>query len=491
MSQSKSKNTDSSRFFVSYLCRGFLAIIFLLVYTINVPVYAVQQRRGDTPFIQTAAEHRMKRQNAPIILVEKMAEIKPLYRYVANDSFVRDMLIEKQKQKDKVCTLGYNVSDNADAILAEEQYNENGIHIKVSIVTLSGFGFYMAEIRKQGRCQNYTLQREHDLYSKYIQQHIGPDEILVYVEGRTLETFSPEYCSCNHYRAFFSVSSSSSLLADEYRVKVSLIRTNYSALNEMDLTFPLVLNYILFDQTITFPYIFPSSCEWKWTAKSVIGDKHLKFELEKHPITLNVSGKDFGRGNLVLSTFVRVSNKLKMTDSLSVIHDCPQQLDRYSWGYKRNDEPCKNRGVIDSASFSRALALGTQLSYIDVKEAALILNGHKIEFSGDSHMGLSGYLVEWSCGKTFGHQQSTFTRQNGALQSSCPNIYVNRDWWASCEFPLGLAKDNTYDIIFINCGHHPAGFLHWSFSRYFWHVSHLAHEVRLPGYFILSSFSLD
>lgn len=388
----------------------------------------------------------------------------------------------------------------------DESYESTALLLEKCVLTNN----YKLRIEfKRPSCTAYDniqiLDQSSARFLERIHKHIGPDEILVFIEGQSLEAFIPKYIGCNIYESHFSVS-----VTGKYYLKILLVRTKYSALNSNINTFPPVLNSVLIHEIIslessiniasTIPdsnysssintsitsattysdsSISPPTSDWKW--RSI----QSPFQFFDKPYTLKTSAENYAR-DLELSTYIQVSNKLK---SEKFDQTCPDHMELYEWKGSMNpmgaiisrDNTLYKE--LSSSEPSRLAALKTPLlPFINKTTAAKILSHKFIHFYGDSHMcNLVELMIEWVCGTRF--DGFLFDASHGA-KGICEHFLLHIGRADKCETYaqsfIGAPKGNEYVIN--NCGHHPAGFNHWPPEKYATAINTLLEPMAKLGW---------
>jgi hypothetical protein len=137
--------------------------------------------------------------------------------------------------------------------------------------------------RKDCNCYDYIPLTNSDIGDKWIRTNLGPDEILVYVEGPTLQTIIPSYNGCHSYSTIFTAQHTSigEFNGNKYRIKVVWLRSKYTSINNIDKSFPPIQYGILLDEEFSLKdYIYiqnitinnsqtesiPVQYKYRWTA---------------------------------------------------------------------------------------------------------------------------------------------------------------------------------------------------------------------------------
>jgi len=280
--------------------------------------------------------------------------------------------------------------------------------------------------------ENITVSNNAD-FTQWVRKQIGPDELLVFIEGPTLQAFVPALSHaigglCGLYHTDFVIRE-----AGEYRVKVLWTRSGYQAVNELNHEYPgmdlktLVDELVHLDDDLSSKQQ-PAPCHHYWSATQpgYLSPQPCKIDAKK---------------NLALFTHINVSS---MSGKEQCEQDmCADKVDMYAWKSTCN------------------VPIYTQ------QEASSMLAGKKILFVGDSHMRtLSGSLVAWACDAERPVLKRSFEFMSLSVNSTmCQNFELKYEAETLCNVAK-LPPAGTYDLVVMNCGHHLAASQILHFTEY-------------------------
>lgn len=278
-----------------------------------------------------------------------------------------------------------------------------------------------------------------------IDKYLGPDELLIDIQGKTLQSFIPQYHSCGNYSQTFHIT-----LEGVYHLTLLRLRSQYVAINELVLEFPHVETEYLVSEWMEFKGTGrkdPVCGEeggfagyWQATAKnqalqSGIFDK-LDLAQQTTPFTTIRREKNFDNivvpmlNDFHLQSFVNISSHSSETH-------CADVVDEYEW----------IRGSCPWQEY-----------HADDKDR----NAYEVTISGDSHLQrLSMRLNEY-----LGKVVNVFT-DDSSLCKTLPQRNADK-----------IA--NTW--LFANCGHHPAAYNHYSIARYIETIVNFVRMLRQENY---------
>lgn len=322
-------------------------------------------------------------------------------------------------------------------------------------------------------------------FSALKDNRIGPDEIVVQLEGTTVQSLIAKTLNyCSSYYALFQIPREGI-----YRLKVLRLRKEFTAVKEID-SFPMI-DYEVFVDKLVSTFLrrhIPAPCHRQspmngyWIANSnplsIAPIQIMRPECDTPPLML----PNF-------TTYVMADRKLASSHCVQDVHlwwdnreDC---LIRYRTNTFSADEDVESydddggKPISVSWNFERNLT----------SNGAFFL-GKKIIFIGDSHMrGFADLFLRRVC--QFRHSKSSVYKQTGPfkiqthIMSEDPSLCSKDDTTGTCESFHGgvnglsvsylsnmLCESGTgkyvegYDYAVINCGHHPASKEHYSYSKY-------------------------
>jgi hypothetical protein len=273
----------------------------------------------------------------------------------------------------------------------------------------------------------------------FVDKYLGPDELLIDIQGKTLQSFVPQYHSCGNYSQTFHIT-----LAGVYHFNLIRLRSKYVAINELVPEFPHVETEYLISEWMEFvgterkePFCGEEgdfSGYWQATGNNIALKNgvfdDLKLAEETTPYITVRRENNFGNievpmiNGYELKSFVNIS-------SHAAESRCADVVDQYEWV----PGPCPWQLYAPN----------------NPKRGA-----YEIVLSGDSHLqrlsyGLKDYLD---------HVVDVFT-DDTSLGKALPHRDANQ-------------KANTW--LFANCGHHPAAHNHFPINKY---VETIVNFVRL------------
>ena len=289
----------------------------------------------------------------------------------------------------------------------------------------------------------------------FLHRTTGPDEILLSVEGPSIQMFILQPSDCNAYLTSFRIP-----VAGNYRVKLVSQRNNYAAVNEIsDIHPPIEYDKLLdvplyLSKTPSNPSI---TCKGYWIHKTP--------ELSLQNETFHLGKGEFTRGNLPMSTFTSVGSNpvTEVIDEKS--YACAENSDNYEWILSDCSDPEKQ--LLNSTEVAEHLA------------------GKRIHLIGDSHMRTFLFnIFDWACGSGFERERTTSLEHSVPLSATrCPGLFLTYTADFLC---LGenLPKHGPFDLVMMNCGHHTASTSdkHFPIESYRKAVTKLADNAVLKGY---------
>ncbi len=326
-------------------------------------------------------------------------------------------------------------------------------------------GKYDVEVNFPERlCDNPELDSQSLLLSRetvtdfLIRDHLGPDEMYVLVEGKSLLGLSLLLESCRKYKASFHVEQNG-----VYHVKINRIRSQYASVNERGDFFPMMHPEYVLSEWVELEgtanaqndKIRHDSCQKSlpggWSRISQLkNDTHSSlfdsFQSANETRPISVHGGKLDRV-IPLESFVEIDRNQNVTG-------CVVTVDNYEW------RP----------------AAGCTWSTTNVEEASKLLSHKKILILGDSHSRelIQSFIHHWACKSGQGDFIYTqFLTKSEYRNDSihCPGLLIEHKDGQFCD--LIDPRDTSYDLVVANCGHHPASDDHWSLQKYSNTVTHM------------------
>ena len=280
---------------------------------------------------------------------------------------------------------------------------------------------------------------------------LGPDEIVVFVEGPTMIGAMPVVNRC-----YQSIIEFCTPLDGSYRIKAVLLRRGYQGLNELSTEYPEIKYQVLFDREVTL--IGSGQCEDPmWTAVNL-----KNVNTSRIPRCIDTLKND--KRDLPLRTSIALDN----------LNSCARSVVNYKWV-----DP--HLPILPDVSTLRS-------TYFSRKKILLI---------GDSHIRtFTNYFIRWLCQVCWSHiiinplilsnilnlyiefvfyiiyiaqfQGDAFPKYSGSTMNPgiCENLTLDFRMIEGCDHSM-LPEKGVYDLILFNCGQHPAdGRHHWSGAQY-------------------------
>jgi hypothetical protein len=268
-----------------------------------------------------------------------------------------------------------------------------------------------------------------------VHKHVGPDELLVFVEGPTLQAFVANYRGCNVYGSHFEIA-----VAGRYRMKVVHFRGNYSAFNESNENTPETLYDVLLDtsvyldravRTVAKTASASPGCTGHWIAKE---PEQSLFNQSMY-IYEDLQRK-FIRG-LPLHTWVKLSPSAPIHEVDGKKHTCVDDTNSYDWLTPNCTDP--------------------KSDVISPVTAGQLLVGKNILFIGDSHSRtLMTHFIRWACAANFPAVKHINTQINiPTTADRCGGLHAAYMVEYFCG-TRALPAPKSNDLVLVNCGHHPA-----------------------------------
>jgi hypothetical protein len=228
-----------------------------------------------------------------------------------------------------------------------------------------------------------------------VHKQLGPDELLLFIEGPSMQTLIPYYKGCNSYISKFEIP-----LAGQYRFKLVSLRSEYAAFNESNGECPQILYNVLLDTAIYLEMTMPSnlSCTGYWIHKTP------NFSLLENK-TYHYEARGLLR-SLPMTTWTSISDKSVTRIVGDKTESCADNNINYEW---------------------KALNCSSQKERIlNYTEAAKILSHKRILLIGDSHVRtFTKALINWACKTSFPDVKrvstSLFIPESADL---CPGLYM-------------------------------------------------------------------
>ena len=287
-----------------------------------------------------------------------------------------------------------------------------------------------------------------------LRSRYGPDEMLLFVEGPSIQTFLFRQQNCTFYFNEFRIP-----IEGDYRIRVVLIRSNYSAVNELIDLCPQADFDVILDTQMHL-----TKTTWAPSTKKIVGywlHRTPELSLLKNK-TMHLDTNNNGR-SLPISSWVNLSSNPVTNLIVGQLYSCAENVNNYEWK------------LTGSTDLQQVALTSTQ--------GSAILSGKKILMIGDSHARtLSAQLISWACNTGLPdvrHQSTSYTVPMTA--SLCAGYHISFYHELFCGLkslpPLG-----KYDLVIANCGHHPASARHTTLEEYRGMVTTLADEAILKGY---------
>ena len=287
--------------------------------------------------------------------------------------------------------------------------------------------------------------------NNFLKNRFGPDEMVLFLEGPSIQAFLIRQRNCTFYFQEFNIP-----IEGDYRLKVAVIRSNYSAATELvDLCprpgFDLILDtQVHLTKNIRAPSTKEFAGYWfhKTPELSLLKNKTMQLDTKKYI------------RDMPISSWVSVSSNPVTEVIANQVYSCAEDISNYEW--KLTDP---------------------QQVVLTSTQGSAILSGKKILMIGDSHARtLSAQILSWACGMKIPEVRHVVTFHSVPLTASrCAGYQVTFRPELFCGLgslpPLG-----QFDLVVSNCGHHPASYRHSTLGQYTDMVTKLADEVISKGY---------
>jgi hypothetical protein len=322
----------------------------------------------------------------------------------------------------------------------------------------------------------------------------GPDEVIVSLNGKSLQSKIMLHAGCGHYHAMLRVPKDG-----WYHLSARRIRTNFTALDESFVDKNAVIKYenivsewiYLNETTNTESLDFvvqhnstrmhPKACGGTWSLHQENPQFDFTGNISKvPPVLLNTCRNITGglSGELGMPSYVNVSSSMITQLHPDLYCPCFVSTDLYEWVPFSPSEASNDCSLVES--FTKREARSN------------LLKGKKIMIIGDSHARvLSNSFLGWACGiKVGGVRMGTLHKiaENIFAYSippngpSCPGFEIIFIENRLCEWPPLKEQLGASDLVIFNCGHHPASHLHWPSEKYAATVENVFYTEILGNY---------
>jgi hypothetical protein len=316
-----------------------------------------------------------------------------------------------------------------------------------------------------GGGENGNLKHANDNYKTIITSYmktLGPDEILIEVEGLTLQAFVPTYLGQGKYQQTFIIDHDG-----VYHVNIVRLRSNAAALSEMKMSHPeityetLVSEWLWLNLTHTSPLSnslehhpeHHHQCVFNHTQGIWLASKsnlavsqgiftNLKKAQSLHPFYLAQTENI----QLKVPVYVNLSN--------DVSKRCVEKIDQYIWRPH-----------------------GCNWKYYEPHEVSNLLAHKHIGLIGDSHTRVLGNaILAYACNIIIDNKLKFPMYDAPPKNASCEGLIFRYHEQSFCE---NLREDmKEYDLLIVNCGHHPASGDHHTAALYYEEIHRLAHYAK-------------
>lgn len=350
---------------------------------------------------------------------------------------------------------------------------------------------------------------------------IGPDEIIVQLEGNTLQSQVARTVNfCNEYEAVFQVP-----VAGKHRLKVLRLRKDFTAVRYDD-KFPAMTYEILLDEEIDDPLKVkaPKACSSNFPRNSGFWVSE-KSNLLDNSDTLYINdqcSKSYEHRGL------KIRNNVVLSNDIFEDH-CATDIKSYNW----SRSICADKSNYDPDNDYLGESVDSREGYrLDFTDLNLDFKNKKILFVGDSHMrGLATTFMYHVCehnvkgllekdkmttedGKTLSRitvddksehyvqfvkmsllpKDNRNVKENNHKKKVCKQMTEEKRDCSTCsedpdhmdcslyhhrcdnlEFgfmeamycePGAVPEFSSYDYVIMNCGHHPASRSHYTYSAF-------------------------
>jgi hypothetical protein len=292
----------------------------------------------------------------------------------------------------------------------------------------------------------------------------------MWIEGPTMQGVIPTYAGCHSYSHDFAIP-----IEGNYRVKVVSFRSNFSAINEIIKEYPPMKYRVMVDELVTLNKTVGGGkkvqCADIWTA--VKPDYMLP-----NPVTIFSS--DMNRGLSNLTTHISVSSTSGREVQNNGRKRCADTVDVYDWR-----SPCflPTAGTSGAADASSTTVPIGYLGTVNDTVASQILAHKRIFFMGDSHTRtFVQSLMRWACKQNLAFTKAYFGSNFGADSAHCPGLNVVYKYEYFCNTNHLPKNVKDFDLVTMNCGHHPASGEQYTIDMYRDLVSNALISVARKGY---------
>lgn len=270
-----------------------------------------------------------------------------------------------------------------------------------------------------------------------IDQYLGPDEMLLDIHGKTLQSFVPDYSGCGSYTQNFEI-----LEQGIYHIALIRTRTRYSAINELYLEYPSYeIDYLVADwmDLTALPTLQEVPCSrtekggiegyWKATVKNNALKNGVfdNITIAKSTVPSRLTRTKDARNGFYVMQYVNVTSS----------GFCAGDMDQYEW----TPGPTCTTWTTDIFKLPNSKP-----------------HPYNVTITGDSHAGyFSQYLTKY-----------------------VDTVFVRK---VLCEIlPEQTAMEFGSSWLFFNCGHHPAAHHHFTIVRYYSTIVRLATMLQQARY---------
>lgn len=267
---------------------------------------------------------------------------------------------------------------------------------------------------------NYTDQ--------FAKMFMGPDEFVLNVEGKEILAHVPKYIDCGVYHASFHL-----LLTGFYHIKVSRLRSNFTAINEYIMAFPAIqLEYVVTD----------------WV--ELIGSKS-KSESCNHMHYGAWIEKTSSSGKSIYDTLATAQG------ITPILYHGGEDRSLPIKSYVPLGSEHAAKGCVNNVDLYNYLPVtGCHWNVMTPDEASQLLSQKILSIHGDSHMREFGnVLLKWACNlnNAFKKGSRTQIKVNNETDTRCQGLTIT---YLPNYFCYTLPFDGNEDLQVLNCGHHPA-----------------------------------
>lgn len=298
------------------------------------------------------------------------------------------------------------------------------------------------------------LGKSKDEYLSKLQLQQGPDEIVVEIEGISLQSFIPSYHGCGEYRTSFPITRQGA-----YHVNIFRTRSNWNGLVEDKEKYEqMTLDSIVsawrwfkpsVQDTISDRCIF-TAAGGTWvlnkqdTSMAFNHFHHLDLANATHPYILTHDNAD----NFLSSpVYVNVS-------STAHSNKCANDVNQYHW-----------------------VPHGCGWKFFTPEDAQAVLKGRSLAIVGDSHARVLGNsLLRYACNVHIDDHLKYPVYDKDKVGAKCPGFKIQYFEHQVCDNLTPKMRD--FDLVLKNCGHHPASSSHWPIDQYKQSLDSLADNIK-------------